>query len=134
MMYLTRRFGFSSSHRLHAAGLDAAGNSCAFGVCQNMHGHNYKLEVTVRGVVDQHTGFFCNVMDLVALVDRLVVKPCDHQYLNDLPLFQGVTTTMENLTTRIWGAIEAPLREQGMELYEVQLGETDEHWARLRRD
>ena len=134
MMYLTRRFGFSSSHRLHAAGLDAAANSCAFGVCQNIHGHNYRLEVTVRGTVDPQTGFFCNVMDLVALVDRLVVKQCDHQYLNDLDLFKGITTTMENLATRIWGAIEGPLREQGMELFEVQLAETDEHWARLRKD
>ena len=134
MMYLTRRFMFSASHRLHSAGIDAAANTCAFGICQNMHGHNYRLEVTVRGTVDPHTGFFCNVMDLVELVDRLVAKKCDHQYLNDLDLFQGVTTTMENLATRIWAAIEAPLQERGMDLYEVQLGETDDHWARLRKD
>ncbi len=134
MMYLTRRFGFSSSHRLYAQALDAAANSCAFGICQNIHGHNYRLEVTVRGEVDPQTGFFCNVMDLVSLVDGLVVKRCDHQYLNDLELFQGITTTMENLATRIWGAIDGPLRERGMELHEVLLGETDEHWARLRRD
>ncbi len=134
MMYLTRRFMFSASHRLYSAGIDAAANTCAFGICQNMHGHNYRLEVTVRGTVDPHTGFFCNVMDLVELVDRLVAKKCDHQYLNDLDLFHGVTTTMENLATRIWAAIEAPLRDQGMELYEVQLGETDDHWARLRKD
>ena len=134
MMYLTRRFMFSSSHRLHAPGLDASGNNCAFGICQNIHGHNYRLEVTVRGEVDPQTGFFCNVMDLMALVDRLVVKRCDHQYLNDLDLFQGVTTTMENLTARIWRELEGPLREQGMELHEVQLGETDDHWARLRKD
>ncbi len=134
MMYLTRRFMFSASHRLHAAGIDAAANTCAFGICQNMHGHNYRLEVTVRGTVDPHTGFFCNVMELVELVDLLVTKKCDHQYLNDLELFRGVTTTMENLASCIWATIEAPLRERGMDLYEVQLGETDDHWARLRKD
>ena len=134
MMYLTRRFMFSASHRLQSAGIDAAANACAFGICQNMHGHNYRLEVTVRGVVDPNTGFFCNVMELVDLVDRHVTKKCDHQYLNDLELFSGVTTTMENLASCIWKAIEAPLRERGMDLYEVQLGETDDHWARLRKD
>jgi 6-pyruvoyltetrahydropterin/6-carboxytetrahydropterin synthase len=134
MMYLTRRFMFSSSHRLHAPTLDAAANSCAFGICQNIHGHNYKLEVTVKGEVDPRTGFFCNVMELIELVDRLVVKRCDHQYLNDLDLFQGATTTMENIASGIWRVIEQPLLAKGMVLHEVQLGETDDHWARLRRD
>ena len=134
MMYLTRRFMFSSSHRLYSTQLDPQANACAFGLCQNIHGHNYRLEVTVRGEVDPATGFFCNVLELTELVNRRVVVPCDHHYLNDLELFQGVTTTMENLATRIWGAVEPALRERGMELSEVRLGETEEHWVRLRKD
>ncbi len=134
MMYLTRRFSFSSSHRLHAPALDDQANACAFGICQNIHGHNYRLEVTVRGEVDPRTGFFCNVMDLVGLVDRLIVKRCDHHYLNDIDIFGGATTTMENIAAAIWRTIEAPLAEQGMQLHEVLVAETDEHWARLRRD
>ena len=131
MMTLTRRFMFSASHRLHSPQLDAAGNQCAFGVCQNLHGHNYKMEVTVTGDVDPRTGFFANVMELVAVVDELVAKPCDHACLNDLPLFQGVTTTMENIATRIWGAIEAPLAAKGMRLVGLRLGETDDHWVTI---
>ena len=133
MISLTRRFAFSSSHRLHSTALDAPANACTYGLCENIHGHNYRLEVTVRGAVDPKTGFFCNVMELAALVNRLVVEPCDHRYLNDLPLFQGAVTTMENLATRIWGAIEPGLKEQGMTLTAVLLAETDEHWVKLEK-
>jgi 6-pyruvoyltetrahydropterin/6-carboxytetrahydropterin synthase len=133
MISLTRRFAFSASHRLHSTALDAPANACTYGLCENIHGHNYRLEVTVRGAVDPRTGFFCNVMELAAIVNRLVVEPCDHRYLNDLPLFQGVVTTMENLATRIWGALEAGLAEKGMTLTAVVLAETDEHWVKLEK-
>lgn len=133
MISLTRRFAFSASHRLHSTALDAPGNACTYGLCENIHGHNYRLEVTVRGAVDPKTGFFCNVMELAALVNRLVVEPCDHRYLNDLPLFTGAVTTMENLATRIWGAIEPALLEKGMTLTAVVLAETDEHWVRIEK-
>ena len=133
MISLTRRFAFSASHRLHSTALDAPGNACTYGLCENIHGHNYRLEVTVRGAVDPKTGFFCNVMELAALVNRLVVEPCDHRYLNDLPLFTGAVTTMENLATRIWGAIEPALAGKGMTLTAVVLAETDEHWVRIEK-
>jgi 6-pyruvoyltetrahydropterin/6-carboxytetrahydropterin synthase len=134
MMLLTRRFGFSASHRLHSERLDASANACTYGLCENIHGHNYRLEVTVRGIVDPATGFFCNVMELTAIVQRLVVDRCEHRYLNDLPLFAGVVTTMENLASRIWQEIAPVLGQQGMTLVEVLLAETDEHWVRLRAD
>lgn len=133
MHLLTRRFSFSSSHRLQSIAMDANGNTCAYGLCENIHGHNYRLEVTVSGAVDPATGFFCNVMDLSAIVREKVVDPCDHRYLNDLPMFQGMVTTMENLASRIWQVIEEPLSARGMRLVEVLVGETDEHWVRLRR-
>jgi 6-pyruvoyltetrahydropterin/6-carboxytetrahydropterin synthase len=132
MHYLTRRFSFSASHRLHSTTMDAAANTCAYGLCENIHGHNYRLEVTVKGTVDPKTGFFCNVMDLAAIVKRLVADPCEHQYLNDLPMFQGCVTTMENIAGRIWRTIEGELTAKGMTLVEVLVGETDENWVRLR--
>ena len=102
MHYLTRRFQFSSSHRLDSPLLDDAGNEEAYGLCRNVHGHNYRLEVTVRGEPDPKTGFFGNVMDLKALVDEHITDPCEHRYLNDLPLFAGRITTMESIASRIW--------------------------------
>ena len=134
MIHLTRRFHFSASHRLHSSALTAGANACTYGLCENIHGHNYRLEVTVRGEPDPQTGFFCNVMELAATVQRLVVEPCDHRYLNDVALFAGAITTMENLAAGIWKAIEPALRAQGMQLSEVLFAETDEHWVRLRAD
>ena len=99
-----------------------------------MHGHNYRLEVTVRGEPDPKTGFFGNVMDLKSLVDDMVVNPAEHQYLNSLALFDGVITTMEGLATRIWSVLEGPLTERGMELHEILLAETDDNIVRLRKD
>ncbi len=134
MIYLTRKFGFSAAHRLHSDQLTGAQNECAFGLCENVHGHNYRLEVTVSGDPDPKTGFFCNVLEFTAIVKALVVDPCEHRLLNDLPLFAGVVTTMEGLSGRIWQALEPALAQKGMRLHEVLLGETEEHWVRLRQD
>jgi 6-pyruvoyltetrahydropterin/6-carboxytetrahydropterin synthase len=133
MLYLTRRFTFSAAHRLHSQALDAKGNACAYGVCENVHGHNYRLEVTVSGQADAKTGFFCNVLDLTALVKALIVDVCEHRLLNDLTLFQGVITTMEGLSGRMWQVLEPALKDKGMMLEEVLLAETDDHWVRLRK-
>lgn len=134
MLLLTRKFTFSAAHRLNSPQLDAAGNACAYGLCENIHGHNYRMEVTVGGDADPKTGFFCNVLDLTRLVHELVVDPCEHRLLNDLPLFQGVITTMEGIAGRIWQVLEPALAAKGMRLEELLVGETDEHWVRIRRD
>ena len=135
MHYLTRGFMFSASHRLHNPMLSKEENADAFGMCENVHGHNYRLEVTVRGELDADRGFFCNVLDLKGVVDQLVADPCEHHFLNDLPLFEGVVpTTMENLSQRMWKVIEPALQEKGMELYEILLAETPDNIVRLRKD
>jgi len=134
MLTLTRRFGFSAAHRLHSTALDASGNACTYGLCENIHGHNYRLEVTVTGAVDAKTGFFCNVLELTAIVKDLVVDPCEHRLLNDLPLFADTITTMEGLSQRIYAILEPALAAKGMTMTELLLGETDEHWVRIRRD
>ena len=73
-------------------------------------------------------------MDLKALVDELVTDPCEHQHLNSLPLFEGTITTMEGLAARIWQVIDQPLRDRGMQLYEILLAETDDNVVRLRQE
>jgi 6-pyruvoyltetrahydropterin/6-carboxytetrahydropterin synthase len=130
MLHLVRRFRFSASHRLSSPALDAPARAAAYGACEQLHGHNYRLEVSVHGQLDPATGFVCNVLTLAEVVTRLVVDPCEHRLLNDVPLFAGITTTMENLSLRIWDALRAPLAEHGMVLDEVLLAETDDHWVR----
>jgi 6-pyruvoyltetrahydropterin/6-carboxytetrahydropterin synthase len=133
-LQLTRRFAFSAAHRLHSPALDARGNACAYGLCENIHGHNYRLEVTVSGEADANTGFFCNVLDLSKLVHELIVDPCEHRLLNDLPLFAGVIVTMEGIAGTIFTVLEPALAAKGMRLVEVLVGETDEHWVRVRAE
>lgn len=129
---LTRRFIFSAAHRLQSPALDAAGNAGAYGMCENIHGHNYRLEVSVTGAADARTGFFCNVLELTRLVQERVVDRCEHRLLNELELFAGVICTMEGIAARMWAELEPALRAQGMALVELRLAETDEHWVTLR--
>ena len=69
--YLTRRYWFSASHRLHCSSMSPEENRSVYGKCNNPHGHghNYALEVTVSGQVDGSTGMICNLVDLDAFVD-----------------------------------------------------------------
>ena len=68
--YLTRRYMFSASHRLHNEAMSAQENLDTYGKCNNPHGHghNYMLEVTVSGQVDPSTGMVCNLVDLDGFV------------------------------------------------------------------
>ena len=131
MLSLTRRFVFSASHRLVSDHLDAAANACTFGACQRVHGHNFRLEVSVTGEPDPATGFFCNVLELERTVRELVVTPCDHQTLNDLPMFAGIVPTMEMVAQVFWKRLGPALEARGMRLCGLCFAETDEHWVRI---
>ncbi len=102
--YLTRRYWFSASHRLHCEGMSAAENQAVYGKCNNLHGHghNYALEVTVAGPVDKATGMVCNLSDLDAFVKDNILERFDHENLNTLREFQGVVPTTENLCRKLY--------------------------------
>jgi len=131
MLTLTRRFIFSASHRLVSERLDAAANAGTFGACQRIHGHNFRLEVSVASEPDPATGFFCNVLELERTVRELVVAPCDHQLLNDLPMFAGLVPTMETVAQVFWRLLQPALAQRGMRLAGLRFAETDEHWVEI---
>ena len=81
---LTKRFTFSSAHRMFNASFTDDRNIKEFGHCTNIHGHNYILEVTVQGDVNKETGCILNLHKLKSLVDKEVVDILDHKYLNDI--------------------------------------------------
>src|SRR5580698_7796396 len=95
--YLTRRYWFSASHRLHSDGMSAEENRDVYGKCNNPHGHghNYALEVTVSGQVDPRTGMVCNLMDLDSFVHEKILERFGHQNLNMLAEFEGTVQTTE---------------------------------------
>jgi 6-pyruvoyltetrahydropterin/6-carboxytetrahydropterin synthase len=102
--YLTRRYMFSASHRLHSEEMSPEENAAIYGKCNNPygHGHNYMLEVTVSGQVDAQTGMVCNLTDLDGFVEQEVRERFDHQNLNTLPEFSKAVPTTENLCITIY--------------------------------
>jgi 6-pyruvoyltetrahydropterin/6-carboxytetrahydropterin synthase len=102
-VYLTRRYLFAASHRLHNPSLSDAANRDAYGKCNNSHGHghNYFLEVTVSGSIVPETGMVCDLGVLDSVVTREVLDRFDHRNLNQLEDFATVIPTTENLTLRI---------------------------------
>src|ERR1700690_2229953 len=99
--YLTRRYMFSASHRLHSDAFSDAENAATYGKCNNPygHGHNYALEVTVSGQVDESTGMVGNLADLDGIVRQEILERFDVQNLNTLPEFSQAVPTTENLCT-----------------------------------
>lgn len=129
MVSLTRRYRFSASHRLHNEVLSAEENSRVFGKCNSPygHGHNYIVEVTVRGPVDAATGMVMDLGMLDQAVEKEVVDRFDHTYLNlDVPNFHGKVPTTENLCVEIYNLLRAKLngRKGGAQLEKVRLEET----------
>jgi 6-pyruvoyltetrahydropterin/6-carboxytetrahydropterin synthase len=101
--YLTRRYLFSASHRLHSEAMSEEENRAIYGKCNNPHGHghNYVVEITVSGQVDQSTGMICNLADLDGFVEREILQRFDIENLNMLPEFAAVIPSTENLCTVI---------------------------------
>jgi 6-pyruvoyltetrahydropterin/6-carboxytetrahydropterin synthase len=102
---LSRRYSFSASHRLHSAAFSEEENRRLYGKCANPHGHghNYVLEVTLAGPVDAGTGMVANLAELDAFVERAVMEPLDHKYLNEeVAEFRAMVPTTENLCREIW--------------------------------
>jgi 6-pyruvoyltetrahydropterin/6-carboxytetrahydropterin synthase len=106
--YLTRRYWFSASHRLHCDELSPEANREIYGKCNNPHGHghNYAVEVTVTGAVDPETGMVCNLADLDAFVEKNILERFGHENLNLLAEFKGVVPTTENLCVELFKKLD----------------------------
>jgi 6-pyruvoyltetrahydropterin/6-carboxytetrahydropterin synthase len=107
-LHLWRRYRFCASHRLHSAQLGDEENRVVYGKCNNPygHGHNYVLEVAVSGPVDESTGMIANLADLDAYVEREVIEPFDHTYLNEeITEFREHVPTTENICIEIFNRL-----------------------------
>jgi 6-pyruvoyltetrahydropterin/6-carboxytetrahydropterin synthase len=106
--YLTRRYQFPASHRLHCPEVSDERNQSVYGKCNHPygHGHNYSVEITVSGRVDPRTGMVVNLADLDAFVQGRILERFDHANLNVLPEFATVVPTTENLCAEIFRTVE----------------------------
>ncbi|GAB4214479.1 MAG: 6-carboxytetrahydropterin synthase [Synechococcales cyanobacterium] len=132
--YLTIATHFSAAHRLALDSLSLEENTDIYGLCARPHGHghNYGLEVTVKGTIDPRTGMIVDLAALQQVVDEVVVKPFDHTFLNkDIEFFQRVVPTAENIALRIQELLTLPLRTLGVTLHQVRLQESPNNSAEV---
>ena len=125
--YLTVSTHFSAAHRLAQTHLSTEENFEIYGKCArpNGHGHNYHLEVTVLGEIDPRTGMIVDLVALNQAIKDYVIEPFDHTFLNkDIPYFEEVVPTAENIALYISNLLRSPIQELGASLYKVKLIES----------
>ncbi len=129
-VYVTRKAHFNAAHRLHNPDQPAHWNRETYGPCNNprWHGHNYEIEITVRGTPDPLTGYVIDLHQLQALIDEAIIAPCDHRNLNEeVPFLRGLIPTTENLVIAFWKRL-SPLLTSG-QLHRIRLYETERNFA-----
>ena len=125
---ITCEFSFEASHQLRRADWSDAQNDEVFGACARLHGHSYRLLVTLRAPIDPETGMVVNFRDVKAEVKERVVRKLDHQHLDSL--LPGLTTA-ENLCYWIAQELLPPFGER---LHRLELWETRTAFAALDRE
>jgi 6-pyruvoyltetrahydropterin/6-carboxytetrahydropterin synthase len=126
-MLLTRKVEFSAALVCSNPAWSEAENRRVYGGNANPHGHghNYVLEVTVEGQPDSVTGMVFDLRELKEILNQEVVEPMDHRFLNrEVPPFDRVIPTTENIALEIWRRIDARMGEGGVRLRNVRLFET----------
>jgi 6-pyruvoyltetrahydropterin/6-carboxytetrahydropterin synthase len=130
---LTKHVEFEASHKLiHYSG-----------PCERLHGHTYKLEVTIEGIPDSETGLVIDFKDLKSKINDEILSKVDHEYLNQVMADQfnmnpNENTTCENMIIAFWYALDHVISETDgnnhINLQELKLWETSSSFATLTRD
>ncbi len=127
---VTRLLHFNAAHRVHNPALSDEENTRLFGKCNNpnWHGHNYRLEVSVRGPIDERTGYVIDLGHLRDLVEREEIEQTDHRNFNiDVGYMHGIIPTTENVVVAMWRVL-APVVAPG-QLVRLRLWETDNNYV-----
>ncbi|WP_281886121.1 6-carboxytetrahydropterin synthase QueD [Paenibacillus sp. YYML68] len=117
---VSKEFTFDSAHHLH----------CYEGKCKSLHGHTYKLQVVMRGKVDER-GLTIDFADIKRIAKERVIDKLDHRYLNEV--LPPMNTTAENMVVWMYEELSDALRAEGLypavKLEEVRLWETPTSYA-----
>lgn len=117
MFFLSREFTFDAAHRLESYK----------GKCEDLHGHTYRVRVTVFGDVDEE-GMVIDFVELKKIVNEKVLSLLDHKYLNQII----PQPTAENIARWIWDRLQPVLRTEKRRLYEVTVWETADSFVTYR--
>ena len=110
---VTRRMHFSAAHRVHNPAMSDEENRRTFGKCNNpnWHGHNYILDVSVKGRLDERTGYVIDLARVKEVVEQSVVSKVDHRNLNlEVDFLREVIPTTENVVVAFWRVLEPALK------------------------
>ena len=129
IVYLSRTETFCAAHRLHSNQLSDEENKALYSKCNNPngHGHNYKVEVILKGPIDPVTGMVINLVDLKNCMEKAFITTLDHKHIDkDVAYFQNTVSTVENIAVYIWKEMKKTLPDPEV-LYEVKVHETDKN-------
>lgn len=118
--YISKEFHFDAAHNLINYN----------GKCEKLHGHTYKLRVTLEGYPDKRTGMIIDFIELSRIVKEKIIDKLDHSYINELI----EQTTAENISQWIWKELEFSLKSDNYHLYEITLWETETSFITLRKE
>jgi len=126
-MVITRKIEFSASHVCRNPRLSDEENQRLFGPAANPrgHGHNYVVEVSLRGEPDPVTGMILDLKELKEILNREIAGPYDHRFLNyEVSPFDREIPTAENIARDIWRRLEPVLLRGAHQLHSVRVYET----------
>lgn len=132
MLTITKEFSFHAAHRLRCSGFSEEENRRIYGNCANIHGHTYRLRVTLTGQPDE-TGMILHFDTLKAIVRREVLDRYDHADLTALDEYTHRPATAECMAEHIFAVLDAALRSDRYRLHEVAVYETPTAWATRTR-
>ncbi|WP_349408199.1 6-carboxytetrahydropterin synthase QueD [Pseudalkalibacillus sp. SCS-8] len=124
---VTKEFTFDAAHHLH----------CYEGKCKSMHGHTYKLVITISGYVND-IGITVDFGDIKTLFKEEIDAKLDHRYLNEV--LPNMNTTAENMIVWIWEQLDQRLQQipeyqdRKARIEELKLYETPTSYATLKRE
>ncbi len=123
MYHLTILSSFAAAHNL----LNYQGD------CENLHGHNWKVEVTVATRELDSAGLGIDFKTLKRHTNEILDR-LDHKYLNDLEFFRNISPSSEHISRYIFEALESELKVTGVAIEAVKVWESDNACATYTRD
>lgn len=132
MIYITRRERFNAAHRLFRPDFTDEQNMEVFGKCSNpnWHGHNYELFVTVKGDINDKTGFLVNLKILSKIIRKYIINKLDHKNINiEVDFMEDKLASTENLAVGIWNELNKHITDLGIELHQIKVIESENNYV-----
>jgi 6-pyruvoyltetrahydropterin/6-carboxytetrahydropterin synthase len=136
IVYLMRMAGFSAAHNYFLSGVSDEENRHRFGkwAAREPHGHNYQIQVTIAGEVDERTGMVVNITEINQILKDNVLDNLDGRFVNrEVDFFVSNAPTVENIARYVWNSVE-PSLPVGSSLRRVKIWEMETIWSELVKE